>query len=65
MRRESCSGPEGAVKTSLDVRNINLGPQRLTPDTEVVKVGLELGDVIGRGQDGRNAEGGVLLPEIA
>jgi hypothetical protein len=32
----------------------------VTPDTEIVKVGLELGDIVGRGLDGRNA-GGVLL----
>jgi hypothetical protein len=28
-------------------------------------VSLELGDIIARGLDGRNAGGGVLLPEIA
>ena len=34
-----------------------------TPDTEIVKGGLELGDIVGRGPDGRNAVGGVILPE--
>jgi len=36
------------------------------PDTEIVKVGLELGEIVARGLDGRNAGGGgVLLPETA
>jgi hypothetical protein len=36
-----------------------------TTDTEIVKVSLELADIMGRGIDGRNAGGGeVVLPEI-
>jgi len=37
-----------------------------TPDTEIVKVGLELGGIVARGFDRRNAGGGgILLPETA
>ena len=36
-----------------------------TPETEIVKVGLKLGDFVGRGLDGRNAAGGAILPETA
>ena len=39
-------------------------PASGTPDPEIVKVGLELGDIVARGLDGRNAGGGVL-PEPA
>jgi len=38
-------------------------PASGTPDTEIVKVGLELGDIVARGLDGRNAGG--VLPETA
>jgi len=34
-----------------------------TLNTEIVKVGLNLENIIGRGLNGRNT-GGVLLPEI-
>jgi hypothetical protein len=36
-----------------------------TPYTEIVKVGLKLGDIVARGLDRRNAGGGGVLPETA
>ena len=59
--------PRGRCEDILGRPENQLGtPASATPDTEIVKVGLELGDIVARGLDGRNAGGGgVLLPETA
>jgi hypothetical protein len=57
--------PRGLYEDILGRPEDQLGtPASGTPDTEIVKVGLELGDIVARGLDGRNT-GGVLLPETA
>jgi hypothetical protein len=58
--------PRGRSEDILGRPEDQLGtPASGTPDTEIVKVGLKLGDVVGRGLDRRNAGGGgVLLHEI-
>jgi hypothetical protein len=59
--------PGGRCEDILGCPEDQLGtPASGTSDTEIVKVGLELGDIVARGLDGRNAGGGgVLLPETA
>src|SRR6267142_4092086 len=55
--------PRGRSEDILGRPEDQLGtPASGTPDTEIVKVGLKLGDIVG---NGRNAGGGVLLPETA
>jgi hypothetical protein len=47
--------PRGRCEDILGRPEDQLGtPASGTPDTEIVKVGLELGDIVARGPDGRN-----------
>src|SRR5258706_12794240 len=65
MRRGSFSGPRGRVEDILGRLVDQLRTQASdTPNTEIGKVDLELGDIPRRGPDGRNA-GGVIHPETA
>ena len=50
--------PRGRCEDILGRPEDQLGtPVSGTPETEIVKVGLELGDFMGRGLDRRNTEG--------
>jgi len=58
--------PRGRFEDILRRPEDQLGtPSSVAPDIEIVKVGLELGDSVGRGLDGRNTGVVPLLPQTA